>query len=343
MIGLAVAAKKLIRQNACAILNTINSEWIVRNHDVKKVLKVFLVILIVIIVLIILALFGLKKLWENILTAPMAPEHYTAETKTGGGIEAKYLAMGSHAVKCMEVDFPDNADIRKISIWYPAELETDSKQYPAVLFVNGTGVGASRYVPVFEHLASWGFIAIGNEDPSTWEGKKADATLVYLLSANEEETSVFYHQVDIDHIGVIGHSQGGVGVYNTINITAHKDLYQCAVTLSPTEEEMAQAIHIPYDPAKAAVPILMLSGSNNDVIAPDKMKESYGKVVCPKAMAVRKDAAHGEMLYCADGYATAWFMWHLQGDTYAAQAFIGDNPELLSNPLYQDQAVSIPE
>lgn len=106
-----------------------------------------------------------------------------------------------------------------------------------VLFINGTGVSASRYRPVFEHLASWGFIAIGNEDPSTWEGKKADATLSWLLAANEDETSIFYHRVDEENIGITGHSQGGVGVFSTINNTEHKDMYKCAVSLSPTQED----------------------------------------------------------------------------------------------------------
>lgn len=54
-------------------------------------------------------------------------------------------------------------------------------------------------------------------------------------------------------------------------------------------------------------------------------------------MARRKDADHGDMLYFADGYVTAWFMWQLQGDSEAAKAFVGDNAEILSNELYQDQ------
>lgn len=58
-------------------------------------------------------------------------------------------------------------------------------------------------------------------------------------------------------------------------------------------------------------------------------------------MAVRKDAAHGDMLYAADGYVTAWFMWQLQDDEEAAKAFIGENPEIVSNELYQDQRINI--
>jgi hypothetical protein len=38
-------------------------------------------------------------------------------------------------------------------------------------------------------------------------------------------------------------------------------------------------------------------------------------------------------------YVTAWFMWQLQGDQAAAQAFAGENPEITANPLYQDQRI----
>ena len=308
----------------------------------KKMIKVILIILVIVVILSVLAFFGLKKLWHNISTAQMAPDNYTSESKTGGEIEAKYLAGGGYETKSLVVEFSDDTDVGKITVWYPAELETGSGKYPVVLFVNGTGVGASRYAPVFRHMASWGFIAIGNEDPSSWEGKKADATLAWLLRENDDPNSMFQGKVDLENTGVMGHSQGGVGVYNTINATEHKALYKCAVALSPTQEEVAeQVLQIPYDPSKTSIPVLMLCGTENDVITPDNMEKSYAKVTAPKAMAVRTGANHGEMLYAADGYVTAWFMWHLQGDTDAAKAFIGEAPELLTNPLYQNQHIEI--
>ncbi len=36
-----------------------------------------------------------------------------------------------------------------------------------------------------------------------------------------------------------------------------------------------------------------------------------------------------------------WFMWHLQGDTEAAKALIGDSPELMNNQYYQDQRMDL--
>ena len=49
------------------------------------------------------------------------------------------------------------------------------------------------------------------------------------------------------------------------------------------------------------------------------------------------------MLYSADGYVTAWFMWQLQGDEEAAKEFVGDKPELMNNELYQEQRIDLGE
>ena len=58
-------------------------------------------------------------------------------------------------------------------------------------------------------------------------------------------------------------------------------------------------------------------------------------------MGLRSDTNHLEMLYSADGYATAWLTWQLQDDEHAGAAFIGDNPETLTNPNWQDVRVDV--
>ncbi len=72
-----------------------------------------------------------------------------------------------------------------------------------------------------------------------------------------------------------------------------------------------------------------------------KMIDMYNKIPSSKVMMRRIGAEHGTMLYSADGYVTAWFMWQLQGDEEASKAFVGDNPEILKNGLYQDQKINL--
>lgn len=305
----------------------------------KTVLKIIGIIFLIIMASIALLLFGMKSFFNAILTAPMVPDDYIETVNTGGELETKYLTMGDYEVE--HTKGVAKEEWGEYIIYYPKELEQNERTYPVVVFVNGTGVYASRYPTLFEHLASWGFIVLGNEDPSTWEGTSADATLEYILNENVNPNSLFYKKVDIDHIGISGHSQGGVGTFNAITVQKHHHLYKSAVILSPTEEEMAEFLKIPYDSSKVTIPVMILAGTENDVISLEKMQDMYNKITTSKVIARKSNQSHGEMLYCADGYVTAWFMWQLKGDAEAARVFLGEDAEIMSNSLYQDQQINI--
>lgn len=298
---------------------------------VLTVLKIAGIVLLVLILLIAGFLFWLSR-------RPFVPNNYTETVETGGALEAKYLAMGPYEVKQVKAEAPE--DWKEFVAYYPAQLEDSGDQWPAVVFVNGTGVYASKYPALFRHLASWGFIVLGNEDPGTFSGDSTDATLAWLLEQNGDPDSVFYQKVDTAHMGLSGHSQGGVGVFNAISEQPNGGLYTCAVSLSPTQEDLAAALNIPYDPSKTVIPTLMLAGTSNDVITPEGMEKLYGKLGGPKAMALRTDTDHGSMLYSGDSYVTAWLMYWLRGDEEAGKAFWGEAPELAGNPNWRGVQIS---
>ncbi len=303
----------------------------------KKMLKITSMILLAIVILIALV-------FVKAALTPAAPNNYTETIETGGEIERTYLKNGTHEVKYFEQK--TDADYKKFEVYYPADLETGTQQYPVIVVLNGTGVKASKYKAQFRHYASWGFIVIGTEEEEAWDGIAAEDSLVYLLACQEDENSVLYQKIDQERIGVIGHSQGGAGVFNTLTEHEHSAMYKAAVSLSPTHEEQTLALQWYYDLAKINVPTLILAGTEGDfemelVIPTEAMHEMYDKLQCPKAMARRKGCEHGEMLYSAEGYAAAWLMWQLQGDEEAAKAFTGDTPELLQNSLYQEQRIDL--
>lgn len=264
---------------------------------------------------------------------PFVPNNYTQKVETGGALEAKYLAMGSHDIKYVEAAAPE--DWGNFIAYYPSILESCDASFPAVVFVNGTGVPASRYTALFRHLASWGFIVVGNEDPGTFSGDSADAAVTWLIGESENPGSIFYRKVDAKRIGISGHSQGGVGVFNAIKNQPHGSMYACAVSLSPTDIELAEAIGIPYDPEGVSIPTLILASKEGDVINASGVQRVYDAISSDKAAALRVGANHGEMLYCGDGYVTAWFMYWLQGDKEAGTAFWGIDAELHVNPLWE--------
>ena len=301
----------------------------------KKVLKAIGIVVLLIGVLVV-------ALFHFISKMPSVPEDYVAKVITGGEIEAKYLAMGSYEVEHLES--ATVSSLEKFEVYYPKDINNMGK-VPVVIFLNGTGTPASKYPALQEHLASWGFITIANEENNSFYGEGVELSIRYLLfadtySTNDSESPLKGH-IDFDNIGVTGHSQGGIGVINGITIHPHSDMIKAAVMLSSTETDMAKAFLWDSDSSLIHANIMMIgsTGQTDSAISPlESMQKTYDNITddVVKVMARRNDCDHGEMLYYADGYVTAWFRWQLQGDTDAGEAFCGMAPEMLNNDYYQD-------
>ena len=306
-------------------------------------MKIILIILGVIVVLI-LALF-LFLLWSS--KQPAVSVGYFNDVITDAPCELKYTQMGAYEVSTFE-QASDNKKVGKFRVWYPAEMETSGRKYPLVVMVNGSGTPASRYEAVFDHLASWGFIVVGNEDDSSGTGESAAKTLDFILGLDADVNSLFYGKIDTQNIGIAGHSQGGSGTVNAVTAYENGAMYKVMYTAStPTRDIAAEVLKAPYDVAGIRIPWFMTAGTGeadsgnekNTGISPLwSNQENYNAVTddVMKVLARRTDTGHGDMLPYADGYMTAWFMYHLQGDETAGTVFLGDNAEILNNANWQD-------
>lgn len=277
-----------------------------------------------------------------VLTSCAVPNDFEKTVKTQGKIESTYIKRGAYATTVME-SASSEAEYGKFEVCYPDTKE--SKRYPVIVVVNGSGVKASSYMPILHHYASWGFIVVGNEQEHAWKGDGTNAALDFVLKENTRKGSPLYGKVDISNIGLVGHSQGGVGVFNAVTTQPLASKYKACVALSPTSERVAKNLKWSYDPSKVRIPTLMFTGTGDfevkSVIPHADLKAIYDKIQSTKVMARRTGAQHEHMLYSACGYVTAWFMWQLQGDTNASKAFVGTSPELKGNTLYQDKVFFI--
>ena len=221
---------------------------------------------------------------------------------------------------------------------------------------NGTGVPASRYAPVFQHLASWGFVVIGNEMQNSWSGDASAGALDLLIALNEDPGSLFYHKLDTDNVGSAGHSQGAIGAINAVTSQPNGGRYKALYLASTPSSRYAATLDWAYDPARIGVPCMMVAGTGlldaGEAGSPEvaaeaqevsiaplwSQEENYGliPVDVPKLRARRTGADHAEMLPWPDGYMTAWFCYWLQGDEAAGRAFLGPDAEIAKNPLWQD-------
>lgn len=300
------------------------------------------------IILLVVVLLG-ASLFIYLKNKSAAPKDYQKNTELGGEIEKKYMANGAYEV--VKKEEGTLLSFGKFLVFYPKELEISAKKYPVIVILNGSGTPLSRYTTIAEHYASWGFIVIGTEEHHSWNAFGAEMSIRYLERMNENQRvgdreSIFYQKVDFKNVGIVGHSQGGVGVINAITDTKHKAIYKAAVSLSPPNKELARNLFWDYDATKVNIPIMLISGQGGGddwVVTGEQLIEIYKDIPTQKLAIRRKNTPHNEVLYKPDGYTMAWFMWQLQGDSQAAKAFTGDKPEILNNKYYTDQKIELKE
>ena len=299
--------------------------------------------IIVLVVVVLIVVFFVKAAFT-----PAVEDGYYKNIKSDKPLEQKYIAKGEYEVSYYEQK-TDNKDWKKYEIWYPSELEnSNGKTYPLVVMVNGTGVKASKYKPVFDHLASWGFIVIGNEDENAGSGASSSASLDYMLTQNADITSKFYGKIDVDNIGIGGHSQGGLGTINAVTAQDNGNRYKVMYAASsPTYQISVDILKVPFDISTVNIPCFLTAGTKQSDAGNGKdsgicplveLQEKYNNLSADvsKVMARVVNAEHGDVLPRADGYMTAWFMYWLQNDTEAGGIFFGENAEILNNANWQD-------
>lgn len=318
-----------------------------------KMLKIIGIIFLIIVVLIIIGIIIISKI------AKERNENYYKYTQTAESIEKKFTAMGEAEVSYKEYNAEDDI-IKKYAVWYPSELENKNNKYAVVIFANGTGSKSSTYKSFLKHLASWGFIAVGNDDENTRTGASLEKTIQFLIKENENKDSIFYNKIDLENIGIGGHSQGGPAVFNMVTNQEHGYMIKVIYTASATSSYHTSVMkdNWEYDVTKINVPTFMVAGTgywdagnatSKDQIPNDNNKIAQG--ICPlwsleenynllpetttKVIARKKNVDHGDSFTQFDGYMTAWFMYYLQNDEEAGKAF-AENGELSNNALYQD-------
>ena len=209
--------------------------------------------------------------------------------------------------------------------------------------VNGTGLKALHYRPVFEHLASWGFVVIGNDDSNAWNGRSALVSLDKALFQNSMVSSPLYQRIDLDRIGVVGHSQGAMGA---INAATEDDRFKVLYAASCPHKSLAKKLDWSYSMKTISIPTMLVAGTGwiDRRISPlgsllhlaDELPDAT-----PMLLGRLKGVEHRFVLHEGDAYMTAWLRHFLANDADAAAALASDNPEILNNPRWQNVNIHI--
>ena len=248
-------------------------------------------------------------------------------------VEQKYHENGPYQVTVHSID--------DIHVFVPDSAH--KAPLPTVVMVNGTGLKALHYHPVFEHLASWGFIVIGNDDSNAWNGRSALVSLDKALFQNSMVSSPLYQRIDLDRIGVVGHSQGAMGA---INAATEDDRFKVLYAASCPQKSLAKKLGWSYSMKTISIPTMLVAGTGwiDRHISPlDSLLLLAEELpdTTPMLLGRLKGVEHRYVLHEGDAYMTAWLRHILTNDADAAAALTSDNPEILNNPRWQDVNIHI--
>lgn len=316
----------------------------------KKVLKIIGIIFLSVIILVALLVGGLIVKNRIDSGKPWLANDYYTNFQSGAALEKKYAGLGNFEVLNAVIKSEDDM-IKNIRIWYPAELENKTQEYPLIIVTSASNIAALNYEAFFERLASWGFVVAGNDDRQAGTGLSTSKMLDCLLTLDNDQSSIFYSKISRESIGIVGYSQGGAGAIRAVTEYENSSQYKTIFTGSAAYSLLAKNMGWEYDVSKIAIPYFMTAGtgssddsgkySENDFagVAPlFSLTDNYNGINSNvfKLRARVVGAEHDDMQTKTDGYMTAWMLYQLQGDNEAAEAFIGENAEILNNENWQD-------
>jgi hypothetical protein len=237
-------------------------------------------------------------------------------------------------------------------VFYPAHYASLGFRSPIVTWGNGTDATPQMYSTLLTHFASYGLTVIASTLANTGSGREIDQAAHYLVAQDTTKGSPFYGHLDVLHVASVGHSQGATGAVRAA--TSDPALITAVMTFSlpariyslPNPDCPTSADCTPM-PGLLSQPTFFIStlGPEDQIIdGPANARLAYDLVRGTAAMGVIwmsggkyadhssvQDTANGGNPNSELGYATAWLMYRLRGNTLAAGAFLGTDPELRHN------------
>ena len=215
-------------------------------------------------------------------------------------------------------------------VYYPAALEAVNKQYPVVVWANGTGCATSTYDGLLNKIAEGGYIVVADSSVMTADGTAQINSIDYIIGKNSDSNSVFYGKVDSSKVGATGHSQGGRSSVNA----AQKDArIKCIVSIAgASSADEANGLK---------APALFLTGTSDMVVVSSQWcKPSYDAVSGRAVYASLKGGVHTTCMTNPEkvsGYVVSWFDAYLKNDS-TAKAKFQNGGELSKDSAWQDFA-----
>lgn len=177
--------------------------------------------------------------------------------------------------------------------------------YPAVLLTHGWNGNKNQLNFIAKHLATHGYVAItfyckDLKRPFEWT-HSFTATYNLLVAENSRPGSILYGKVNLQKVGIAGHSMGGAGALHTA-MSFLNGKVATVIGLNPYNGGNPVLVdnvgggneELKDDLSDMAVPTLIIAGSQDNVAYPHKCYIFYETLpsTLPKAFASLKGSGH---------------------------------------------------
>src|SRR2546421_580224 len=147
--------------------------------------------------------------WRRLLTTlpvfTRGPQQPVIEN--GAGPWAVTLAIGAECCA---------ASGDKFDLYYPTSLGQNGFQHPILTWDNGSNSLSANYTFSLKHMAPGGFVIIAAQDKNSGVGLTILDGANFLIAANSNPVSIFFHKLNASQMGSFGHSQGATGAINAL-------------------------------------------------------------------------------------------------------------------------------
>lgn len=206
------------------------------------------------------------------------------------------------------------ADGRTYYVYYPENIKSSKKTYPVLSWANGTMCPPDMYAGLLAELAKGGYIVIASSETMSADGSAQIAGLDFVLSLNNNSSSLAYKKVNTKQLGVIGHSQGG---RSSVNAAVKDSRIKCVVSIAGSNYlEEAEP---------NSTPTLFIAGGKDMIVSPSQwIQPAYDVAKGPAVYASLNGAIHTTCCTNPEKYSSYILNWcnaWLKGDVKALATF----------------------
>lgn len=159
---------------------------------------------------------------------PLGPYGAIMEQNVGKGFEIPE-ASGEASCDTIAASFGEPADVTanvadlkdvdlKLYTMYRPACMREGETYPVITWGNGTCGQTEGYGPLLRYVASYGYVVVAANSRYTGGNGAMTKALDFVETLNADESSMYYKRLNLEKIGAMGHSQGGMAT-----ITAARD------------------------------------------------------------------------------------------------------------------------